>query len=378
VLRDGLFSSVEFVEVSREFTLLRLKPGPAEARFGITAAPMAAVADWHGRVTIPRLNLRGDIKGACTRLRSVLTGFDRRKASRPPYRAPDWAQPLLRPDAAAALGKFLERVHPRRGRTRAKPPGFGDLVEVYERIEIEGERIPFCENLITALVARAPKYGTEFPGYEDEVTLLREMTYCGNDRIKFAAIKAWAGFAPVSDMAFLKKRADEKTKNALNPNVVLCRCMEAVGILAKRFPGLDRKGTVADRARIVDILPTLVEVLDTEGRNNGACRYAKASIEAIVEVTGATEALEAYVHNLKAPGAKSEWMTKINDRYHKEAVAWLEERTGQRFGTDFDAWRKWYAKNRKSLCYRPRRKAFVVDAAAARKFREKLADPGYR
>ena len=32
-------SSDEFVEVSRGFTLLRLKLGPAEARFGITCAP---------------------------------------------------------------------------------------------------------------------------------------------------------------------------------------------------------------------------------------------------------------------------------------------------------------------------------------------------
>jgi len=346
VLRDGLFSSAEFVEVSRGFTLLRLKPGPAEARFGITAAPMAAVSDWHGRVTIPRLSLRGDIGKACALLRTVLKRFDRRKASRALYRAPDWAQPFLRPDAEKAMGKFLERVHPRRGKAKPRSPGFDDLVEVGTRLETEGERIPFSENLIAALVARAPKYGADYPGYAAEVDLLGEMTYSSNDRIKFAAIKAWACFAPVSQIAFLEKRAEEKARGALNPNVVLCRCMEALGILARRFPVVAKGGSVQDRAAIVGVLPTLVAVLDVEGRNNGACRYAMRSIEAIVEVTGAPEALEAYFHNLRAPGAKSDWMRKINDRYHATAVAWLVERTGQRFGTDYDAWQKWYRSNR--------------------------------
>jgi hypothetical protein len=373
VLRDGLFSSGEFVEVSRGFTLLRLKPGPAEARFGITAAPMAAVADWHGRVTIPRLSLRGDVGRACASLRAVLDRFDRRAASRPPYRPPDWAEPFLRPDGAKAVAKFLERVHPRKARARPKPPRFEDLVAVYERIEIEGERIPFCESVLGALVARAPAYGAEFPGYEAETALLRDVTYCRNDRIKFAAIEAWAAFAPVGDVAFLEKRAEERTRDALNPNVVLCRCMKAVGILARRYPGLDRGGTVEDRAALVAVLPVLVEVLDTEGRNNSACWNASVSIEAIVEVTGAPEALEAYIHNLKAPGDASDWMVELNDRYHQRAAAWLEERTGQRLGTEYTAWKRWYAKHRESLYWHSGRKTFVVDAAAARRFRKKLS-----
>ena len=82
--------------------MLRLTPGPAEARFGITAAPMSAIADWQGRVTVRRIPLRGDIAAACRRLTEAERNFDRRAASRPLHPVPDWAAKLVAPEGTRA------------------------------------------------------------------------------------------------------------------------------------------------------------------------------------------------------------------------------------------------------------------------------------
>ncbi|MHC4777772.1 MAG: hypothetical protein ACYTFG_04250, partial [Planctomycetota bacterium] len=207
MLRDGLFSADEFVKASRGFVLLRLKPGPAEALFGITAAPMAAVADWHGRVTVPNLNLRGDISGACSRLQSILKGFDFKKASRPPADLPNWGEEMVKPGGDKSVASFLEKVHPvRGGRGRARP-GLRELQALFKSLEMEGQLIQFCKNTFTALKSRTPARGREYKGYEEEVALLEEMTHCRNDRIKFDAIRTMGEFGPVNRIGFFVARA---------------------------------------------------------------------------------------------------------------------------------------------------------------------------
>jgi len=102
----------------------------------------------------------------------------------------------------------------------------------------------------------------------------------------------------------------------------------AIGDMAARFEGVSDKRTAADRKLIVASLSFLVGILDREGRNNSACRYASRSIEIIAEKTGAPEALEAYLHNFNAPPGRTEWLIEYGERYFQRALPWLEERTG--------------------------------------------------
>ena len=92
---------------------------------------------------------------------------------------------------------------------------------MYRAIDREGEQIRFAESYIEACESRAPKSGDAPKGRAAEITLLEEMTYCLNDKIKFRAIEGYARFAPVGNVSFLVTRAEEKAKDALNPNVVL-------------------------------------------------------------------------------------------------------------------------------------------------------------
>jgi hypothetical protein len=324
-------------------------------------------------VVVPHLNVRGDIGAACVRLRSALRDFDLRKASRPPYSAPEWAEPFLAEGGTKALGAFLEKVHPRRRGKPRGPRAFADLEEVQEKLDVEAQAIRLSRNLVEAISARAPEYGRDFGGYAEEAALLSRLTYCRNDRIKFEAIQGYATFAPVGEVGFLVKRAEERTQDSLNPNVVLCNCMSAIGVMAERFPGATDRRSRKDREALLAALPTLVDVLDREARNNGACRLARDSIAAIVRATGAPEALLAYLHSLKAPGPDSEWMRKLTERFHAETLTWLKETTGQDLGADFARWRAWAEKNRDRLYYDPRRETFRIDAAAARTFRKRLA-----
>ncbi|MHC5080542.1 MAG: hypothetical protein ACYTHN_16145 [Planctomycetota bacterium] len=373
MLRDGLFSADAFVEAAKGFILLRLKPGPAESLFGITAAPMAAVADWYGRVVVPNLNLRGDMGNACNRLRDVLRQFDRKKASRPPYVVPDWAEPFMKEGGEKALAAFLEAVHPRKGGRPKRRPSFPDLVKVYRSLEKEGDRIQFCKNAITAFEGRTPSSGRTYKGYAEEVSLLEEMTYCRNDRVKFLAIPGMAKFVPLAKVGFFVKRVEEKAKDCRNPNIILCNCMAAIGEMTKRFPGLTNRRSALDYQEILKVLPVMVTVLDTEGRNNGACARTRASLEAIMESTGAPEALEAYIHNFKAPNCDNDWMRGMTEKYHQKTLPWIRERTGQSFGPDFDTWSRWFAANKNRLFFDARQKRFILNAGAAKAHRAKLA-----
>jgi hypothetical protein len=373
VLRDGLFSSKAFVEASGGFVLLRLKPGPAESFFGITAAPMAAVADWHGRVVVPNLNLRGDIEGACARLRATLGTFDVRKASRPPYRAPDWARAMMKPKGKPAVAAFLENIHPRKGGPPRIPFSLRDLADVYGALELEGEVIAFCRNLFEALKSRTPAPGRAYKGYEKETDFLETVTFCRNDRMKFEALRTYGAFAPVGRIGFFVERAKKKSENCRNPNVVLCNCLTGIGLLAGRFPGVSNRRTALEHGEILSVLPFLTEVLDTEGRNNGACRCARTALETIVRATGAPEALRAYLHNLKAPKCDSDWMRNMTKKYHAGALEWLRKTTGLDLGPDFGAWTKWYAAGRRRLAYHAGSGRFVLDARAAKAYRARIA-----
>ncbi|MEN8149443.1 MAG: hypothetical protein ABFS86_06445 [Planctomycetota bacterium] len=353
--------------MAKGYTLLRLKPGPAEAEFGITAAPMAAISDWHGRVLVRRPNLRGSIPAACTLLDRHLDGFDRRAAARPPAELPEWARPLLGERGPREMLSLLTKIHGR------KKPKFGDLVKVYESLDVESRLIAFCGSYLAATAKRVPKYGTSPEGYEDEVRLLESMTFCVNDSIKFRAIDAWAEFAPVGRVAFLVSRAEKKAVSALNPNVVWCRCLGAIGKTAKRFPGARDRASVADRDALVATLPALADALRTASRNNGACRLASESIVAILEATHAPEALGAYLENFLSPGVTSDWLRDYTAKYHARCVPWVEAATGQKLGTDHAAWRKWYAAHEDDLVYSPESKRFRVDAKGAKAARKRLA-----
>jgi hypothetical protein len=168
-------------------------------------------------------------------------------------------------------------------------------------------------------------------------------------------------------------RAAEKEKNCRNPNVVLCNCITGIGLVARRFSGVTDKRTAKDHLEIMKILPFLTEVLDSEGRNNSACARARSSIESIVETTGAPEALEAYLHTLKAPKCDSDWMRKMTDRFHAKSLEWLKTATGQGLPVDFDAWSRWYTQNRNRLVYHVPSKRFVLDSRAAKARRSRIA-----
>jgi hypothetical protein len=351
------------VTASKGYVLLRLKPGPAESLFGITAAPNAAVADWHGRVTVSDLNLRGDVAGACARLLDVLREFDFKAATQPPFSVPIWAKALVTASGAEAMAAFLE----------SEPKAIEKLGKLLRSLDREGELIYFCDNYFAACEARTPTGGAAYPGYSAEVALVEEMTWCRNDRIKFNAIACYGRFAPLSGIAFLIERADERAKECRNPNIILCNAMTAIGDMAARFPGVSDPRTALERKMIVKTLPALVAVLDGEGRNNGACRNASRSIEIIAEKTGAPEALEAYIHNFNAPPCHSQWMIDYTARYCERALPWLRERTGLDLDADYDAWCRWFRKNKDDLFFDSERKMFVVNAKAARDFRKKLA-----
>jgi len=354
--------------------LLRLKPGPAEAMFNITTAPNAVAADWHGRTTVTHIRLRGDIDAACRRLSGILANFDLQKAAEPPFVVPQWARPFVEPDGEQAVTSFLEAVHPIDGGRPATKPSFDQFVQVYRAIDLQYKLIPFCKNYIAACQQRTPAYGTDYPGYDREAALLKEMTFCPNDGVKFKALGGYGRFAPVADVSFFVERAKNRTKDCHNPNVLLCSTLSGIGAMAGRFPGVTDRQSALDRKAILATIPALIEVLDKEGRNNGACKRARGSLETIIEKTGAAEALEGYLHNFKAPHCNSQWMKDYTAKFHQASLDWLKARTGQDLGFDFDAWQAWFQENRQSLYYEPDQGKFVVDAEAAAAFRKRLAE----
>lgn len=360
------------MKVAKDFVLIRLEPGPAEHLFGITAAPMAVIADWHGRVQQRRFNLRGEIPAACQRLRDARREFDFRAARRPPFAVPKWAEELVRPGGERAMRDLLEKVHPAARSKRPDPRQFEALAELFPALDREGELLTFCTNYRSACEERVPAYGETYRGYEAEVELLRAMTWSHNDRIKFEAIESFGRFAPVGDVGFLLERAERREEQCSNPNVVLCRCLSAVALAVERYPGPQEREARPDYPTIVDLLPALVEVLEREGRNNGACTYALVAIRTIAEHTGAPEALEAYLHEFRPPEPDSEWLVEHTARHLEDNLDWLQRVTREEFGPDFEAWQRWYEKNRTRLYYDAGKGRFVIDARAARAHRKRV------
>jgi len=343
--------------------LLRLTPGPAEARFGITAAPMVAVADWRGRVTIRRLRLRGDIAAACRRLVTAEREFDRRAAARPLHSIPDWARDLVRPGGSRAMSAFLERVHPKRGKARARGAKFGDLEALYRKVDRDYEKIALATNYIAALRERRTTGRKDVDAWRAEATLLKEMTFCPNDSVKFKAIDGCASFLPLTEVMFFARRAERRTEDCLNPNVVLCRCAGAVGVLAARIPA---KAEKEEREAALATLTFLAGILDREGRNNGACRLARTSIENVAVATGSARALKAYLHCFRNSADDTDWLRRFTERFNDEAGKWLGEVTGRNFGTDRKAWSTWLGKTGKSLKYDRKRGVFRKGGGAGR------------
>lgn len=350
---------------------MRLEPGPAEKYFGITAAPMAALADWHGRITNPSLSLRGDIKNACNYLKSLIDNFDFDKAGIAPYKTPDWAQPLLNTGNSAAAIKLLEQVHPAKGKPSSKIT-FTQIRSVYESLEIESEIIAFCENYIAAVVTRTPKTDEPYAGYTDECELLKAISFTKNDSVKYAAVEAWGKFAPIREVTFLRTRAESRTKDCRNPNVLYCRCLSTVALFANRFEGAVDAESYEDRAALLEMLPFLAEALKKEGRNNSACKNASDSIAALIKATGAPEALDAFIANLEGPKPDSDFLKNMTTKYTERAVGELKALTGEDFGDDATKWRAWFEKNRNMLVYIADKKAFTVDAKAAAAYRAEL------
>jgi len=333
---------------------------------------MAAITDWHGRVVVPSLNLRGDIGRACGTLRSALGSFDRRAASRPPYEVPKFAAPFLAEGGESALAKFLEKAHPRRRGGKADARLFGDLMKVYDGLEGLGVRVRLVGNYAAACAARVPRYGESFAGRKEEVALLERMSFCPNDRAKFHAIEGFGKCAPVGGVGFLVSRAERKAEGCRNPNVVLIHCLTAVGATARRFPGVTDRASFRDREALLATLPLLAGVLEGEGRNNGACAKARDSVVAVAEATGAVEALRAYVACLARSEGESEWLARFTDRFVKASLPWLVKVTGEDLGEDPAAWTAWIDRNGASLSYSPRRSRFIIDARAAKAGRRRL------
>jgi hypothetical protein len=355
VLRDGLFSSDEFVAASKGYTLLRLTPGPAEARFGITVAPLTAVADWQGRVTVRRLPLRGNITAACRRLVEVERDFDRRAAAKPLHPIPDWATKLVAPEGSRAMAAFLGKVHPARGKAGRRGPSFDDLAKLYREVDRDFEKISLATNYIAGLSGRRTAGRKDVAAWKAESALLKEMSFCANDSVKFKAIDACGAFLPVGEIGFFADRAARRTEDCLNPNVVLCRSAGAVGKAASRLPADADDG---ERKAVLGALPFLTEILDREGRNNSACALARGSIEAIAQSTGSPRALKAYLHCFKDSRADTEWMRRFTDRFNEAAAKWLTGVTGQDLRTDRKAWEAWLGKTSRKLVFDRKRGVF--------------------
>jgi len=316
---------------------------------------MTAVADWRGRVIIRRLRLRGDITAACRRLRDAERDFDRRAAARPLYACPDWAERLVRPDGVKAMTAFLEKVHPARGKRRRRGPSFSDLWQLYQDLDRDFEKISLATNYIAALAGRRTVGRRDGEAWKAEAALLKEMAFCPNDSVKFAAIDACGAFLPVGEIGFFSERAARRTEDCLNPNVVLCRCAGAVGKAAARLPV---KAEAADEKAVLATLLFLTEILDREGRNNGACALARGSIQSIAAATGSPRALEACLHSFRDPTDDNEWMRRFTVRFNDAAAKWLAAVTGKDYGTDRQAWEAWIRKSSRSLVYDHQRGVF--------------------
>jgi hypothetical protein len=142
--------------------------------------------------------------------------------------------------------------------------------------------------------------------------------------------------------------------------------------MARRFTGVRGKSSARDCMEIVKTLPFLSEILDREGRNNSACECASGSIVAIVEATGAPEALEAYIHNFRPPSPSSDWLKKLTDRYVGRKLGWIVACTGMDIGPDFAAWQAWYRKVQSSIFWDGGGRRFVVNARAAKARRARI------
>ena len=112
---------------------------------------MAVVADWHGRVTVRRMNLRGQIPAACTLLKTTLSSFDRREASRPPYRMPDWAEPPVGKRGPEAFASLLGKIH------GSKKRRFDDVVAVYRLDRLSRSLLDFA-NLMEVFQAHGVSF----------------------------------------------------------------------------------------------------------------------------------------------------------------------------------------------------------------------------
>ena len=251
--------------------------------------------------------------------------------------------------------RLLTRLHPASGKPPRKPR-FTDLVKLYGRLEREMDIVRFGGNYVGAVLDRAPEPGRTSPGQLAEAALLKELAFCINDRVKFQAIRAFGAFAPPDRLPWLVERAAEREKGARNPNVVLVNCLDALGRMAARVPDPAGRG----RKLLLSVVPLPVEVLEREGRNNGACGKAREALETIIEATGSVKALEAYLVNLETRPGASDWMERINARYVERTRKWLTEKLGQDLGDDPAAWRSWLAKRRARLRFDPRKKVFVL------------------
>jgi hypothetical protein len=361
--------------------------------FAITTAPNATVADWHGRIVVANIYIRDDINTACERLESILEDFDYQKAAEPPFQAPEWAVAFPDPDGQAAMSQFLDVVHPLDGRLSKPGTSFEEFAAVYRSLDLESEMIQFCINYIAACQERTPGYGESYPGYEEEAALLKEMTYCRNDGVKFKAMASYGRFAPVSDVLFFSERAENRSVSCRNPNVLLCSALSGIGSMAERFPGVSDKQSAQDYQAILAAIPTLVEVLDEEGRNNSACKRARDSLSLIIKKTGSLEAFEGYLHSFNAPQCDSEWMIDLTERFHAESIRGIPVSTYiilsteslQDEGTEprepigpsrspqsYEEWQLWFQENRESLYYDSEQGGFIIDLEAASAYREKL------
>ncbi len=324
--------------MAKQYTLLRLTPGPAEARFGITAAPMAVIADYRGRVTVRRVYLRDEVNAASRRLKDLAAKFDRRAAERPLTEIPDWAEDVVAEGGGKVMAAFLEKVHPTSGREPRRGPKFADLVALYGKIDRDYEKIGLATNYIAALKDRRTANRKDVKAWQAEAGLLKEMTFCVNDSVKFAALKACGDFLPVGEIGFFPERAARKAENCLNPNVLLCRAAEAVGKTAARLPADAERD---DRRAVLRAVPFLAEILTREGRNNGACTLARKSLESVATATGEPSVLTAYLACFCTTEGETEWLAKFTTRFNLAAAEWLESVTGMKFGPDPKAWSGW-------------------------------------
>lgn len=318
---------------------------------------MFALADWHGRVVDGSLRIPGELPAARAVLAQALDRFDRKRAERPPFKPPAWAAALLALDGGEAMAAFLESAHGGKGAAAKRPGTFQDLAGIYRSLDVERDLMAFARNYLEACRKLAPEGVASRPGQEAEGDLLQEITFCRNDKVKFEALETCGRCLPLDRAAFFAARAKRAWEGARNGNVVLISCLGGLQAMAARVAG----GAPPGLARLLAAeLAFPARVLQTEERNNSACQLAARAIEAILDATGAPEALEAYINCLRPPRSEATFIIAMTERFRVQAAEKLASWTGQRLGTEEAAWRGWYAKNRASLVYDRARGRFAV------------------